>query len=213
MNVLVLAAHPDDETLGAGATIAKLASQGANIKLVTFTDGLGARNESGDRNDRLEGVCETLGINSFHSGNFPDNAMDTVRFLDVCKYIESVVDFYPDIIFTHHPDCLNIDHSIVYRATITAYRPQHGKSNKILSYHVPSSTDYNPRANFTGNVYYDVDGFVDKKIKALRLYDDEMREFPHTRSYANVINKMTVNGGEVGLRYAEKFELIRDIVK
>jgi len=212
MNILVLAAHPDDETLGAGATIAKFASDKATIKLLTFTDGVGARGRGENRNVRLEKVSEILGIYSFSVGSFPDNAMDSVSLLSICKFIESNVDFEPDLIFTHHPDCLNVDHARVYRATVTAFRPQFGHHQKILSYHIPSSTDYNPMAHFNGNVYYDVDKFVDKKMQALKVYDDEMRPYPHTRSYKSIMNRMAVNGSEVGLRHAEKFQLIRDVV-
>ena len=211
-NILVLAAHPDDETLGAGATIAKLSSAGAKIRLITFTDGVGARNEVGNRNTRLEEVSKILGIHDYRSGQFPDNEMDTVSMLDICQFIESAVDFSPDLIFTHHPGCLNIDHSLVYRATVTVFRPQVEHTQKILAYHVPSSTDYNPLSNFDGNVYYDIDKFVDKKMAALKVYDDEMREYPHTRSYKSILNRMAANGNEVGLKHAEKFQLIRDIL-
>jgi LmbE family N-acetylglucosaminyl deacetylase len=132
--------------------------------------------------------------------------------LQKCKYIENNVDFEPNIIFTHHPGCLNIDHEIVYRATITAFRPQTKVNQTILSYSIPSSTDYNPRSNFVGNVYYDVSNTFNVKISCLKEnYDSEMRSYPHTRSYKNIENLMKVAGSEVGVEYAEKFELIRSV--
>tara|TARA_Y100000310_G_scaffold297328_1_gene330234 strand:- start:19 stop:672 length:654 start_codon:yes stop_codon:yes gene_type:complete len=211
-NILVLAAHPDDETLGCGATISKLSEKGHNIQLLTFTDGVGARGEDGDRNSKLEACCEILGIKEYASGSFPDNAMDSVRLLDVCKFIGSNVKYFPDIIFTHHPNCLNIDHEVVYRATITHFRSQEGHNTSIYSYYVPSSTDYNPLGNFNGNVYFDVKNHKDTKLKCLmECYDEEMRERPHSRSYDNVENLMKTWGSEVGLEYAEKFQLIRQI--
>lgn len=213
-NILILAAHPDDETLGCGATIAKLASEGHNIHLMTFTDGVNSRDENGaqNRNNRLKSITSTLGINSFNHANFPDNQLDVIPLLSVCKYIEHNTPFIPDIIFTHHPGCLNIDHNIIYRATLTVFRPQFGYKQKILSYFVPSSTDYNPKNNFNGNIYYDVENFISNKIKALEFYDEEMRSYPHTRSYENIKNLMKVWGSEVGINYAEKFELIREII-
>ena len=84
----------------------KLAAKGANIRLLTFTDGVGARDEMTNRNDRLDKVAEILGLDSYHAGNFPDNAMDSVALLKICKFIESNVIFDPDLIFTHHPGCL-----------------------------------------------------------------------------------------------------------
>ena len=214
-NVLVLAAHPDDETLGCGATISRLSSEGYDVHLLTFTDGVGARSikRFGNRNDKLESVKNILGLKSYKSGNFPDNKMDSIPLLDVCKFIENNVDYDPDIIFTHHSGCLNVDHRIVYEATLTAFRPQFGKNIKIYSYYVPSSTDYNPTNNFIGNVYYNVVDYKDIKLKCLKkCYDEEMREYPHTRSYENIENLMKVWGSEVGLKYAEKFKLIREII-
>lgn len=213
-NILILAAHPDDETLGCGATISKLSSQGHKVHLMTFTDGVDARDEKGseNRNKKLKNISEILGISSYNHGDFPDNQLDVVPLLKLCKYIENNLIFDPDIIFTHHPDCLNIDHELVYRSTMTVFRPQRGKSQKILSYFVPSSTDYNPMANFRGNVYFNVENFIEKKIEALKIYDEEMRIYPHSRSYENVINLMKVHGSEVGLKYCEKFQLMRDII-
>ena len=213
MNILVLAAHPDDETLGCGATIARLSAEGHNIKLLTFTDGIGARGETGNRNIKLDKCSEILGITSYNYGNFPDNKMDSVPLLDICKFIENNIDYTPDIIFTHHPNCLNIDHSTVYKATVTVFRPQMGNNTSIYSYYVPSSTDYNPLNNFTGNVYFNVANYKDIKLKCLKeCYDEEMRDYPHTRSYQNVENLMKTWGSEVGLEHAEKFQLIRSIV-
>jgi LmbE family N-acetylglucosaminyl deacetylase len=214
MNVLVLAAHPDDETLGAGATIAKLSDQGCNVKLLTFTDGEGARGPTAkNRNNKLDKVCEILGIREYECGSFPDNQMDAVPLLEICKFIEKNATETPDIILTHHPECLNIDHSLVHRAALTVFRPQRGEAQDILGFYVPSSTDYNPNLTLRSNTYIDVTGYEDVKIKALRVYDEEMRDFPHTRSYENVSNLMKVWGAEVGLSAAEKFYSARRILK
>jgi len=212
-NILVLGAHPDDETLGCGATIARLSAEGHTINLLTFTDGISARGHGGSRIYQLEKCCEILGIKSYKYGEFPDNQMDSVPLLDLCRFIEKNVEGAPDIIFTHHPSCLNIDHALVYKATITSFRPQGGEKNKIYSYYVPSSTDYNPLNTFLGNTYMDVKNYKDTKLKCLKeCYDEEMRIFPHTRSYENIENLMKVWGAEVGLEYAEKFQLIREVM-
>ncbi|HHZ95157.1 MAG TPA: PIG-L family deacetylase [Flavobacteriales bacterium] len=211
--VLVLAAHPDDETLGCGGTIARLASEGAYIKLITFTDGESARGQTTkNRNDKLASVCTKLGITDYAFSNYPDNRLDIISLLDKCKYVEQNVDFEPNLIFTHHPHCLNIDHEIIYRTTITVFRPQTKKEQTILSYTIPSSTDYNPRSNFCGNVYYDVSSTYNIKLECLKEnYADELRVHPHSRSIENIENLMKVAGAEIGVSYAEKFEFIRSI--
>ena len=210
--VLVLAAHPDDETLGCGATISRLAKEGNEIQLLTFTDGVGARGEEGNRNQKLDECSKILGINRYKAGSFPDNSMDSVPLLDLCKFIEGNVDYNPDLIFTHSTKDLNIDHQLVTKAALSAFRPQYGNTTEIYCYYVPSSTDYNPISCFNGNSYFNVIGHTEQKLKCLKdCYGEEMREFPHTRSYENINNLMKVWGSEVGLEYAEKFELIRSV--
>lgn len=211
---LILAAHPDDETLGCGATIHKLSQEGYDIQLLTFTDGVSSRYKGEkNRNPKLESISKILGISKYSSGDFPDNAMDSVTLLDICKFIESNVNYQPDIIFTHFIGDLNIDHQIVTRAALTVFRPQYGNKTKIYSYYVPSSTDYNPQTYFDANSYIEVSKInVKNKIKALKIYDKEMREYPHTRSYQNVENLIKVWGSEVGLLYCEKFKLIREVI-
>ena len=212
-NILVVAAHPDDETLGCGSTIHKLSKQKNEIHLLTFTDGVGSRNTNEQsRNFKLNQVSKILGINKHASGHFPDNAMDTVPLLDLCKFIEENTDDHYDIIFTHFTDDLNVDHQLVTKAALTAFRPQFGKSTKIYSYYVPSSTDYNPLSTYDGNSYFKVSyDDVQKKINALKVYNNEMRQWPHSRSYENVENLMKVWGAEVGVKYCEKFKLIREV--
>lgn len=214
MRILILAAHPDDETLGCGATIYKLSKENHHIQLLTFTDGVGSRNNNEEnRNPKLEQVSNILGISKYTSGNFPDNAMDSIPLLSICKFIEQNVALSPDIIFTHFSGDLNIDHQIVTRAALTVFRPQYGRKIKIYSYYVPSSTDYNPLTNFDGNVYFSLDEEeIKAKMDALKIYDKEMRHYPHTRSYENVENLMKVWGSEVGSLYCEKFKLLREIV-
>lgn len=211
-NVLVLAAHPDDETLGCGGTLKKISSQGHKINLLTFTDGVGSRSlNQKNRNKNLTQVCDILGIESFNFGSFPDNAMDTVSLLSICKFIEKNVNFHPDLIFTHFHADLNVDHQLVTKATLTVFRPQDEKNSKIYSYYVPSSTDYNSLNTFDGNSYFKLNQLeVEAKIEALKTYEEEMRPYPHSRSYENIENLMKVWGCEVGASYAEKFKLIRE---
>ena len=214
-NVLVLAAHPDDETLGAGATIKKLHDNGSNIQLIVFTDGVSARskrNNTESRTQVLSRVSELLGIASYDVGDFPDNKMDTIATLDICKFIENKTPFEPDLILTHDISCLNVDHKKVNEATLTVFRPQWGKKQTILSYFIPSSTDYNFNSKFEGRVYIDVEDTYENKLNCLsEVYPGELRPAPHSRSLENIEMLMRVWGAEVGLRYTEKFNLLMQI--
>ena len=214
-SVLVLAAHPDDETLGVGGTISRLKKEGYYVRLLTFTNGEGSRGTFFEnRNLKLEEVSKALNIDSYHFADFPDNAMDSIPLLSLSKFIEEHKEINPDIIFTHNKDDLNIDHQLVYQATLTAFRPQCGKSQSIYSYYVPSATDFNPDNTFNGNnIYFKLDkSDLDSKISALKIYDAEMRDYPHTRSYTNVKNLTKIWGSEVGASYAEKFKTVRQVI-
>ena len=139
--------------------------------------------------------------------------MDSVPLLEVCKFLEYNLTFKPDIIFTHFIGDLNVDHQIVAKATYTVFRPQMGDKHQIYSYYVPSSTDYNPITNYGGDIYFDLSkGNIEAKIDALKIYDNEMRSYPHTRSYTNVKNLMKVWGSEVGVKNCEKFKSIRQLI-
>jgi LmbE family N-acetylglucosaminyl deacetylase len=215
MKILIIVAHPDDEVLGCGGTIAKYYND--EKMLLTLTDGESARNDNLNLNRNIltkNEICKKLNISNFEYGNFPDNQLDSIPLLAITKFIEDKTkNFLPDIIFTHHPNCLNIDHSITYKAVITAFRPQKGLSQKIYSFFIPSSTDYNPLNNFNGNLYIKLDDkHVLIKKECLEIYINEMKEYPHSRSIENIENLMKVWGSEIGYKYCEKFQIIRDII-
>jgi LmbE family N-acetylglucosaminyl deacetylase len=218
MNVLVVVAHPDDETLGCGATIAKLSDQGNSVRVLTFTDGVGAREDknSVERISSLYTVQNILGIEDFASFAFPDNMMDSVPLLSIVKKIESYVsdnNFIPDWVVTHSPYCLNIDHRVVCNATLTTFRGlSHLNPIKILCFETPSSSEWNPTRQFLPNIYIDVQKYYKKKIEALSAYESEMREFPHPRSFKNILNLLETHGAEVGFEKAERFMLLRETI-
>jgi len=222
--VLVVAAHPDDEVLGCGATIAKYIHDGDEVHVVILAEGLTARDATRDRAVREDELSELtqmahkahaiLGSNSLVLHNFPDNRMDSIDRLDVTKVVESFVKKYePNIIYTHHAGDVNIDHRRVHEAVVTACRPmQDCPVRTILFFEIASSTEWQPSGSapyFMPNWFVDVTSTLSLKIQALHAYAPEMREFPHPRSFKGLEVLAQWRGAMVGMHAAEAFMLGR----
>lgn len=226
MTNLVIAAHPDDEVLGCGGTIARLANEGESVYVAILGEGITSRFESRDDADRdsldllnesSKKSAEFLGVKELFRYSLPDNRFDTVPLLDVVKLVEDLVErVKPQRIFTHHCGDLNVDHSITFRATVTAVRPIEGGSVKsIYMYEVPSATEWSfgkIGARFTPNAFVDVHNMLDRKLEAMGMYETELRAFPHPRS-GEALRAAAVRWGSVaGFEAAEAFELFRELI-
>lgn len=228
-NVLVIAAHPDDETLGCGGTIAHLAAVGRAVHVLLLADGENSRAASADgsgvavgavaaRNAAAEQACRILGCASVESLALPDNRMDGLVLLDVVKQIESrIVRHAPTTLLTHHGGDVNVDHRVVHQAVIVACRPVPGHSvRELLFFEVPSSTEWRPPGsadNFVPNYFVDISATLDRKMAALDAYVSELRDFPHPRSRPAIEALARWRGATVGVAAAEAFVLGRMIVK
>lgn len=220
--VAVIAAHPDDEVLGCGATIAKHSASGDHVHVLILAEGVTSRDEIRDFATRSEELAslrgcaqragEILGIRSLHWGGFPDNRMDGVELLDVIKVVEMFLQKTgPEIIYTHHCGDLNIDHVITHRAVSTALRPLPGATfRRLLHFEVASSTEWGAVATgapFVPQWFEDVSGFLSTKLAALQAYRGEMRSWPHPRSLQGVEAQARLRGACVGVDVAEAFML------
>jgi len=217
--VLVVAAHSDDEALGCAGSMAKHVASGDNVHVLFMTDGVGSRYAEADgvvqRQSTSQTAAEDLQLLSIQNLDFPDNKMDAVPLLDITQAIEKVVsEIQPDIIYTHHIGDLNIDHQITHKAVMTACRPQPKFCvNEIYAFEVLSSTEWQTVgwSPFIPNVFVDISGYIETKRAVLKIYCDEMREEPHSRSIDNAINLAKVRGSSVGLKYAEAFVSLREL--
>jgi LmbE family N-acetylglucosaminyl deacetylase len=223
-SVLVVAAHPDDEVLGCGATLAGLCKS-RDIHILVLGEGFTSRYESRDKADRAEvdrlkaaaqAAATILGARSIKLDNLPDNRFDEVSLLDIVKRVEKAVEeARPEIIYTHHPGDLNVDHRITFQAVLTATRPLPGSCvRELYTFEVPSSTEWafhQLEPSFKPNVFVDVSETIETKIKAMAQYGSEARPFPHPRSPEALRSIARRWGTVVGLESVEAFELVRSI--
>lgn len=226
-NVLVVAAHPDDEILGCGGRLAAHADGGDSIHVLILAEGVTSRSdvrdEKGDESaisalqTAAQKALEIIGGNSLTFAGFPDNRMDSVDLIDVVKKIEQEISATdPSVVYTHHPGDLNIDHRIAAQATLTACRPLPGRrACSVLAFETVSSTEWalpNPEHAFVPTVYADISRQLDRKIAALDAYKSEMRAFPHPRSLEVVRALAIKRGSECGRENAEAFVLLRSVI-
>lgn len=224
--ILVVAAHPDDEILGCGGTIARHVMTGATCHILILGEGITSRDDQREAEVRMHEIekikkqakkaASIIGATSLETFSFPDNRMDSVDLLDVIKPVEKAIEkVRPDVIYTHHFGDLNIDHQVTARAVETAIRPlSKWKVKEIYAFEIPSSTDWsfsNPCNRFHPNCYIDIGDTLDIKLKAFKIYSGEERTFPHPRSLESLIHNAKVRGSQSGLDAAEAFSLIRKI--
>ena len=220
-SVLIVAAHPDDEVLGCGGTIARHVMKGDSVSCTFLADGATSRDNMDDATERerqARCAANKLGTKEPTFFGFPDNRMDAVPLLDVVKGVEKIVaEKKPEIIYTHHAGDLNVDHRIVHQAVLTACRPQPGHPVRtIYGFEVPSSTEWVPPSTlsaFAPAHFVDTSVHLEQKWEALECYADEMRSWPHARSFEAVEALARVRGASVGVTAAEAFMVIREIVK
>jgi len=223
--VMIIAAHPDDEVVGCGGTMARLAREGFDVHLMILGEGITSRyrqRQDADigliekLNKDVEKVANLLEASDFSMHNLPDNRFDTKPLLEIVKIIENEINsIKPEIVFTHHGGDLNIDHKVVNRAVLTATRPLTGQPVKeIYAFEVASSTEWafqKFEPVFRANYFVDISLTLEIKKRAITLYESEVRKFPHPRSPEALEVIARRWGSVVGLQAAEAFELIRSI--
>jgi LmbE family N-acetylglucosaminyl deacetylase len=221
MNYLIVVAHPDDEVLGAGATIFKLSSEGHQIDVCIMSGNVEARKNRPDLNELDQDVqssLDILGVRNTIKGGFPNIKFNNVNHLELVQFIEkAIVDSGADIVITHHPADTNNDHlhtSIATQAAIRLFQrnPKIKPIKELLFMEVPSSTEWsvNKAMNlFNPNLFIEVGKeAVEKKVHALSLYRGVMRPYPHPRSNEFIKGLAAYRGGQSGTYYAEAFESV-----
>ena len=218
-SVLVVAAHPDDETLGCGATIAKHVAAGDRVTVLVLGEGVLSRRTDQGRRDLLDqlradarAAVEILGAHRLVLKDIPCCRIDTIPLLDVVHMIEEVVaEERPQTIYTHHHGDANIDHAMIAKAMQAVCRPMAQTTiDHVYAFEIPSSSEWNFQddSRFRPNVFVDVRETIETKIRAMERYHAEVRDFPHPRSRTYLQALAQVRGGQVGFHAAEAFDLV-----
>lgn len=219
MSYLVVAAHPDDEVLGAGGTIYTLTKRGEIVDVCILSgmaEARAGRPSDHELEEDTDRCLALLGIRKKILGNFPNIKFNTVPHLELVRFIEqTIITSGADIIFTHHPADLNNDHlqaSLACQAAVRLFQRRGDVQplKELLYMEVPSATEWglNCSANeFRPNTFFEIgkEG-IEKKIEALASYRGVMREYPHPRSREALLGLAAYRGSQSGNNYAESFE-------
>ena len=225
-SVLAVVAHADDEALGCGGTLARYASEGRDVYVLILADGessrsrlptLGVDTLVNVRNDAATKAGQILGCKSVECIGLADNRLDGIDLLDIVKHIEHMMSkVSPSTVFTHHSGDVNVDHRVIHEAVLAATRPQIGNPVKeLLFFEVPSSSEWTPPGSlpaFVPNCFIDISKTFGIKKNALHIYSNEMRPFPHPRSFQAIEALAQWRGATVGVAAAEAFIIGRSII-
>ena len=214
MRILVLSAHPDDETFGMGGTIKKYADQGAEIDIFVISDGASAQYVDKKMIEVRKESClnagKKLGIKNFEFLDFPDGKLDTISTLEITQKIEEKLsNIKPQIVFITPNNDGHQDHKKVHDCALIASRPKTHKIEKIIQYELLSTN----RTSFSPNFFVDISNEFESKIDAIKEYNSEIEDFPHVRSIKAIESLANVRGVESGLGKAEAFKIIRSYMK
>lgn len=216
VRVAAIVSHPDDEVLGAGGTLRKHVLAGDEIHVLILSSGITSRDDITPGQvttirEQAECAAAIIGHKLLVS-TCPDQRFDTVSLLSITKEIEAVILLHgPEVVYTHSLTDLNMDHVITARAVLTACRPQGGTVKRILSFEIPSSTEWSAEA-FHPTVFSTLEKYhMATKVDALCQYAGEVRPAPHPRSVDGVTSLARWRGATVGAEYAEAFSLLRSV--
>ncbi|MBD3249377.1 PIG-L family deacetylase [Candidatus Woesearchaeota archaeon] len=213
MNVLVIAAHPDDEILGVGGTLLKHRKNGDNIFICIVTKGYEpewSREYIENKLSEAKEVDNLIGTKKRFYCNFPAARLNTIPQIEFNKKIKEVIEeVNPSVIYTHFEHDIHKDHNIIFNSVMVATRPIYEKKIRLICFETMSSSEWNNK-RFNPNFYVDITEFVDKKIDAFCKYISEVKEYPHPRSKKGIKIWDNKRGIEICKEYAEAFIIVRD---
>ena len=210
--VLVIAAHPDDELLGCGATIALHVKNGDRVRSLILCEGETMRSQDGNtKQSETEEARVILGVEEVYCLGLPDQHLDTLPIVEVITPIEKIVnEFKPNIVYLHSVTDINKDHQVVFEAALVALRPKNKFIEEIYSFYTVGATEWGYPRLFNPDTWVGFDAdTMQQKLKAFSCYEMELCDYPHPRSLEALKNLAKMIGNQCCMEYAEAFETIR----
>jgi len=218
MKTIVIAPHPDDETLGVGGTLLRRKSEGARLAWLIITSisidmGWSAEKVK-QRNDEIQHITALYGFDEVYSLNFQTTRLDTIPISDLVAAVSDIFKaFKPNEVFVPHFGDVHTDHRVVFDAVSACTKWfRHPSVKSVLAYETVSETDFCLRADqvFRPNVFVDIEQFLSGKLKAMDIYTSEVGNFPFPRSHECIRALASLRGAASGFKAAEAFELLRE---
>ena len=213
-SILVLAAHPDDELLGCGGTLALHTSKGDRVTAVIACEGESLRYGPCGMREHTVKACATLGVTDVRQLEFPDQGLDRIPLTELIGKLEAVVrEVRPSIVYCQHGGDINRDHELLFKASLVATRPTESYIESIMAFDTASSTEWGFPSTFTPDTWIDISSTVERKLEAMACYATEVRPYPHPRSLESLRCRAKAWGNRCCLDAAEVFMTVRRVMR
>jgi LmbE family N-acetylglucosaminyl deacetylase len=210
--VLVIAAHPDDELLGCGGTLALHVKAQDEVTVVIACEGESLRygpNGVG-QGEHTRAAAATLGVSQVRRLNFSDQRLDTVTLTEIITALERVIrDVRPHIVYCQYGGDVNRDHQLLFQALLVAARPTEPYIEAVYAFDTASSTEWAFPRTFIPDTWVDISTTLDVKLAAMACYVSELREYPHPRSLQALTHRAKAWGNQSCFDAAEVFMTVR----
>lgn len=214
--VLVIAAHPDDELLGCGGTIALHTREGDRVTAVIACEGESLRygKQGVGQHVHTQRAAEKLGVSDTRMLGFPDQRLDTITLTDVISALSKVVgEVRPEVVYCQYGGDINRDHQLLFQALLVATRPTESYIQSIYAFDTASSTEWAYPRSFLPDTWVDISSTLELKLEAMACYETEVRDYPHPRSLEALRNRARAWGNQSFIEAAEVFMTVRRILR
>lgn len=215
-NVLVIAAHPDDEVLGCGGAIALHTQAGHYVTVVIVCEGESLRYGAGGvrQRDHIRAAAEKLGVRDVRTLGFPDQRLDTLTLTEIITPLEEVTrEVRPNVVYCQYGGDINRDHQMLFQAALVAIRPTESFVEAVYAFDTASSTEWAYPRSFVPDTWLDISSTLAIKLEAMACYESELRDYPHPRSLPALENRANAWGNQCCLSAAEVFMTVRRVLR